>query len=87
MDQGPLGDLTALVLKEVHYSPMKYRAGAPLLLGMNLLTAALDVPADKSHTHAETCSSSTSTVPVLTLRNVRDSLWTISRQRTGDYNV
>lgn len=44
MDKGPLGDLTALVLEEVHYSVMKYRAGAPLLLGMNLLMAALDVP-------------------------------------------
>ncbi|RXN06382.1 hypothetical protein ROHU_027231 [Labeo rohita] len=44
MDQGPLGDLTALVLEEVHYSAMKYRDGAPLLLGMNLLMAALDVP-------------------------------------------
>lgn len=44
MDQEPLSDLTALVLEEVHYSAMKYRAGAPLLLGMNLLMAALDVP-------------------------------------------
>jgi len=45
MDQGPLGDLTSLGLEVVHYFLPKYRAEAPLLLGMKLLMAALDVPA------------------------------------------